>query len=526
MFDHQEFQFNSEPYSRIESANRYDFGEDIFGSSSEVVKGILEKEVKSLDLTETTLAKQVREFVYKRENRKKYVQEADNHLKHKQLALSQDYDVILVGAGLHSAIYLYTVKKKNPNLKILIVEKSSTQCSTFYKYGDSLVLNSPTYTKVGLNSNIIQGHFIQVSDFDELATRPFPTGKHLFELATMVLFHADADILFNFEVKDIRKDDDKYILSHQGKSVGAKNLVISNGMGEPISASFQKDRISEKTLCGDDFIAKCYEDDHFYEQIKDKSIAVVGDGDTANCVMEYLLPLVYPNRLYGFYREAPFLPKFVYWIGQCAGNIQEYFFANKTRYCHSGGIIEFFWSGDTPFDLSTEVWEDAKNKIRCVPEKLVSLSHKIDSINLRTSNESLDVDLVIDCTGRFNELSSLLLQGEFEFIEGDIVLYGGRWDEILDRFVDSPRTLEAKRIACKIKGENIFFVGSACPLNQLIDDEEARNGSFKHQEERKSLTNSKWSLEHTLPRTVTFAKKFVDGFEKLSNATSHLQAGR
>ena len=47
----------------------------------------------------------------------------------------------------------------------------------------------------------------------------------------------------------------------------------------------------------------------------------------------------------------------------------------------------------------------------------------------------------------------------------------------------------------------------------MIDDEEAMNGSLQYQEERKSLTNSKWSLEHTLPRTIAFAenyKKFLD----------------
>tara|TARA_B100000886_G_C20378412_1_gene472839 strand:- start:339 stop:536 length:198 start_codon:yes stop_codon:yes gene_type:complete len=57
-----------------------------------------------------------------------------------------------------------------------------------------------------------------------------------------------------------------------------------------------------------------------------------------------------------------------------------------------------------------------------------------------------------------------------------------------------------------LKNKNIYLIGSSTPLNELIDDEEAKNGSLKYQEERKSLTNSKWSLEHTLPRTVSFAK--------------------
>ena len=70
----------------------------------------------------------------------------------------------------------------------------------------------------------------------------------------------------------------------------------------------------------------------------------------------------------------------------------------------------------------------------------------------------------------------------------------------------------AEKIACKIKGKQIFLIGSSCNLSEMIDDNEAKNGSLKYQEERKTLTNSKWSLEHTLPRTVSFAinyKKFL-----------------
>ena len=164
--------------------------------------------------------------------------------------------------------------------------------------------------------------------------------------------------------------------------------------------------------------------------MKNKKVAVVGSGDTANCVMEYLLPLVYPNNYYGFYKEAPFVPKFVHWIGQSAKNIQDYFFANKSRYCHSGGIIEF-WDEESPFELSTEVWKRTKELIECIPEKLVSLEHKKGKLELKTENASFAVDIVIDCTGRFNKLSNSLLGRDFDFIEGDICLYGGNGMKIL-----------------------------------------------------------------------------------------------
>ena len=103
-----------------------------------------------------------------------------------------------------------------------------------------------------------------------------------------------------------------------------------------------------------------------------------------------------------------------------------------------------------------------------------------------------------------------MTKGRIDFIEADITLQGGHWDEDLERFIPAPRTLLSKRIAVQIKNKNIFFLGSAYPLEEIIEDSEAKNGSLKFQEERRSLTNSKWSLEHTLPRTVAFAKNYAN----------------
>ena len=516
MFNHPEGQSHPWPPSHLKKLGRYNFGEDIFGMSFNAIKNFIHKNtsIKNQNKNKKSLAQKVRDFIYLKENRNRYVNFANKYLKEKKTHSEELYDVILIGAGIHAATYIYTLKKTNPKAKVLIVEKSSDICATFFKLGDSLVLNSPTFTKVGLNSNIIQGHFIQTSDFDELLEKPFPTAKHLYELTTMVLLHADADILFDYDVKKITKKRENLSISNNKYKIHSKNIIISNGMGEQKSNSFKKDRLSKKIISGDNFISSSYKDKSFFEQIRDKRIAVVGSGDTANCVMEYLLPLVYPNYYYGFYRKDSFLPNFIYWVGQDAKNIQDYFFANKSRYCHSGGVIEFFWNEETPFELSTEIWKKTKELIKCIPDKLLSLNHHSGCVNLEMDSKSISVDLVIDCTGRSNKLGFSLLQNEYEFIERDITLYGGQWNEEMEQFVVTPRLLQSKKIACKIKDKNIFFLGSTCPLDELIDNEEARNGSLKYQEDRKSLTNSKWSLEHTLPRTVSFAENYLNFLDK------------
>lgn len=461
------------------------------------------------------MAGQIRTHVRDRGNRQSYVACAMEYLASKRPDLARRYDVVLVGAGLHAAVFLHTLRRSSPGLKALIVEQSNTICSTFSRLGDSLILNSPTFPRVGIDSNILPGHFVQTGDFDELADRPFPTAKHLYELATMALFHADADIAFDFRVDEVRKAGGHYSVSARGTTVDSRSIVISNGMGTPRSSAFRRDQSSSKVLHGDDFIRACREDRRFLQALKDKTIAVVGSGDTANCAMEYLLPLTYPPYHHSARRNPSFAPAFVYWIGQGARNVQDYYFANKQRYCHSGGVVEFFWDGEAPFEIPAREWRRARALIRHVPADLSSLSHTQDSLRLTAGSEQLDVDMVVDCTGRFNELSAALLRDAYEFVEGDVAFHGGQWDANQERFVTSPRHLEARRIACRLRDEAIFLVGCACPLGELIDDDEAMDGSLKHQESRTSITNSKFSLEHTLPRSAALAEQYAEVMERV-----------
>ncbi|MEM7609321.1 MAG: hypothetical protein AAF411_28565, partial [Myxococcota bacterium] len=455
-----------------------------------------------------SLAEQIRDHVYDAAQRRRYVAEGLRYLRSKRPPLSERYDVVLVGAGIHAAVWLYTVMRVRPELKVLVVEQSANVCSTFARLGDSLILNSPTSSRVGLNANIAPGHFVQVSDFDELATRTFPTAKHLHELAAMMLFHADANVAFEFSVGAIERSDDGYVLRSDDRHVRANTVVVCNGMGGHRRDAFRRDARSEQVVCGDEFIRACY--DEHEPDLTNQTVAVVGAGDTANCVMEYLLPLTYPRRPYSSLAKDWLAPKKVYWIGQSAANVRDFYFANKQRYCYSGGIIEFFWHGDAPFDLPTDAWNRSKALITCVPDRLTSLTHRDGEVELVAGKRRLRADLCVDCTGRFNALSARLLDGAHEYVEGDVVFHGGGWDASLDRYVIAPRTLHARRLACKLQGERIFLLGSACDLDALIDDGEARNGSLKYQDHRTSATNSKWSLEHTLPRTVAFAEQVAE----------------
>lgn len=496
----------TEPH-RPRPATDTDTAEALFGGSAVVVSNLLERE-HQLD-TPALLTKRVRDYVFRQDQRRRYVAAATRYLKRPRAAARETYDLVLVGAGLHAAAFLYRLRRIGADLHVLVVERSWEVCSTFAQLGDALVLNSPTFSRVGMNANVLPGHFIQVCDFDELAERPFPTAKHLHELATMVLFHADAEIRFGVDVRSITSAADGYNVASRDSNVHARGVVVCNGMGSPRTDAFTVDRRCEHVLFGDDFLARLHQDGAFGESLRNRRVAVVGTGDTANCVMEQLLPLVYPHAEYALCREGPPQPRSVVWVGQSARNIREYFFANKTRYCHAGGLIELFWDGDTPFELSQHAWKQSKDLVRCVPDPLVSLIHEEGSLTLATRSETVEADIVIDCTGRFNALAARLESHDHHFVDGDITFHGGRWDPSREAFTAAPQTVTAQRLACQLTGEEVFLVGSACSLPVLVDDDEARDGSLLYQEDRTSLTNSKWSLEHTLPRTVALADRLA-----------------
>ena len=297
----------------------------VLGDKFSEIKNFLTQKKYFNSTSEETLAAQLRNFIYESSCRNEYVKFANKKLKEKKIDLNKNYDILIIGAGIHAAAFVYTVKKLDPNLHILILEKSSEISSTFHQLGDSLVLNSPTFSKVGLNSNIFQGHFIQTSDFDELSEKPFPTGKHLYQLAVMVLFHSDADILFNFDVKEITNEKKLRVISSKKEKIFSKNIILSNGMGANKKEPFKINRKSKKIISGDEFLSRSFKDKKFFEKIKKEKVAVIGAGDTANCVMEYLLPLVYPNYYYGFYRKDKFLPSFVYWFGKAPKTFKNIF---------------------------------------------------------------------------------------------------------------------------------------------------------------------------------------------------------
>ena len=109
-----------------------------------------------------------------------------------------------------------------------------------------------------------------MSDFDESFENSFPTAKHLYELAVMILFHSDANIVFNAEFNDITHRNNYYSVHSPEGDFLTKRVIIANGLGSPKKTAYINGKICKKFSSGDDFIIECHKDSNFHETLKIK----------------------------------------------------------------------------------------------------------------------------------------------------------------------------------------------------------------------------------------------------------------
>ena len=114
----------------------------------------------------------MRRYVFRHDRRRTYVQAA-TRASSARASARPAYDLVLIGAGVHAAAFLTALRQAGTALKVLVVERSGDVCATFARLGDAMVLN-PYVLEGGPNANIVPGHFLQLSDFDELAERRSP----------------------------------------------------------------------------------------------------------------------------------------------------------------------------------------------------------------------------------------------------------------------------------------------------------------------------------------------------------------
>jgi hypothetical protein len=360
-----------------------------------------------------------------------------------KLATSKNaqYDVVIVGAGVHGVIALNALLRQNPKLKVLVVEQTDTAGATFRYPDNAFRINSsnrPSSDDVlplpgRGNINELPQLPIQVSD---LSAAKYPTAGDLGTalvsgLHSVVSNSKTVDIIFqssvtNFSSKafQVKNSDSPFLVegvlsNNKSFSLSASTVVLATGLGAPkIPESVRKRLRPEMVTAKNPYVElpKVITFENIMRLIGQsptprallagKKIAVVGVGDSANVFIEFLLGYA-AERGYGYSNGQTPPPAKIFWIGQQLKNCEDFIAEARSRYAQIG----------TGFRSSDPKGESI---IEPFPERLEQINlnrNKELVVTLEGKKEKVRPDLVILATGFEGQLFKLF--SEFYRVAGD-----------------------------------------------------------------------------------------------------------
>ena len=276
------------------------------------------------------------------------------------------YDVVIIGTGVHGVIAAATVAKNNPNLSVLLIERSDTAASNFRYARDMFRINSSNRASSEKrkplpgegNINELPNLPIQVSD---LTAEKYPSANDLSIAVLSGLYgvmktYSNFDIAMNTEVKSAIKSGRKVVgyelASRDGAStmtVMATKSIVTTGLGKPkavfpIKVSAVTKAALKDSDNGSEFPKVVSFEDAFrilsqktnpLKFFKGKKIGIVGSGDSANVFIEFLLGYA-PKKAYGTADAQNGLAKRITWFGQTAATCAEFIETARSRYAQIG----------------------------------------------------------------------------------------------------------------------------------------------------------------------------------------------
>jgi len=344
--------------------------------------------------------------------------------------LRTEYDVVIVGAGIHGTIALQSLLRQKPNLKILVIEESDTAAATFRYPNNTFRINSSNRASgedaLPLpgrgNINELPQLPIQVSD---LTAVKYPTAGDLGSAVVAGLYAASisskVDVLFTSNVTKIAENaftqarPAKFDISGKFKTnspftVSTRSLILASGLGTPrvpdsvlesITPEMLRTRNAltspPKVMTFESIMRILGQSSNPRELLSGKKVAVVGTGDSANVLIEFFLGYA-AEAGYGVSNAQIAPPAKILWVGQSRETCEDFIADARSRYAQIGtGFRSSDPNGDPLIDAT--------------PNKLVSLKQRDRDgrlvLSLEDSSAKLDADYVILATGFEGQLYKL-----------------------------------------------------------------------------------------------------------------------
>lgn len=269
--------------------------------------------------------------------------------RRKKAGLQNLVDVLVVGAGIHSAIFNHCLGKARPDVKLVCVESSAGVAKTFWAAGQMFRLNSPELET--LSSNILPQAPVQLK---QLTGDRFAHAEMIGDVALFAQVASPATFLLRSKVKAIDMEGDlvKTTLD-SGITFHSKAVVVATGLGTPrwptqdaVSLEILKTESDRQFPLGGDVPDVQYFDSALHrakadltgsfkplDAYRDKKVCVVGAGDGANVWVEFMLGKA-PAPAYGGDADSRISGKLL-WIGQKATDLESFRGSNKKRYHES-----------------------------------------------------------------------------------------------------------------------------------------------------------------------------------------------
>lgn len=419
------------------------------------------------------------------------------------------YDIVVVGSGVHAAIFNATQAVAHPENKILVIDKSSVMAEHFRS--KAFRINSPINAPLG-QTNTFPNAPIQIEEFewfeDAHDFKGYPYAQAIWNETVLANFSSRADFLLGVEAKQIMesKDGSGYnfvIDANEFGTIRAKKLVISSGLGTPKLTEGPGDYIaSQKKLAEkckydnclptvmtfDDMLAidaawtgqnKRNGFKNVVEAIANKAVALVGGGDSSYVVWEYLyLPgmenltkitaqkSTFSGRFYTSIErdELNPIPAKMFWIGTPFTNKDEFnklvaTKAIKKRYDNilTLSILENL----SILDISFREKQYLSKVVPTAPNKVTIHFEAKDG---RKKSQEHDVDHVIISTGYDN--SSRLMDIMSPLLSEDEK--NKNWNELF-QFININGKQTARRLECVLGSKEVYLIGTAAGVGPGAD---------------------------------------------------------
>ncbi|MCA9508899.1 MAG: hypothetical protein KC505_10805 [Myxococcales bacterium] len=258
-----------------------------------------------------------------------------------------DFDVLIIGAGVHGAILSHVLGINFPNTKVLLIDQADHPAEHFHNYGYRL--NSPS---IPYDANLFPLSPVSIPEYaniEDVGQKRFPKARQLWNQIIFNLFNSNALVAFNTSIEKIEKLNDNYLVSLKGRLASqallVKKIVLTTGLGQAVfpnttATNWMKEQREEakKFVSYDSPLAKVLNYDELFnsnelllkqghsifEFLAAKKIGVVGAGDSGKIAVEFLSGFA-PKEAYLVEGRSSFVaPKRIVWFGQKLSTFDEF----------------------------------------------------------------------------------------------------------------------------------------------------------------------------------------------------------